>query len=245
MSNSPLVSCTRLSPNCTKPRNHRIDTITIHHMAGQLSAETCGAVFSDPKRKASANYGVGSDGRIGLYVDEGCRSWASSNPANDHRAVTIEVANCGRGPDWPVSDKVYAALIELVADICKRNGIKKLMWSPNKSDRVGHKNGCNMTVHQDFAATLCPGPYLLKKMPDIARDVNAKLGAEFEPYTVRVAQSGLAIRKGPGSGYAVAGIIKPGVYTIVEEADGPGANRWGKLKSGAGWIALDRVVKLQ
>lgn len=245
MSNSPLVTYTRLSPNCTKPRNHKIDTITIHHMAGTLSVETCGAVFSDPKRKASANYGVGFDGRIGLFVDEGCRSWASSDPANDHRAVTIEVANCGRGPDWPVSDKVYSALVELLADICKRNKIVKLVWSPNKSDRVGHKNGCNMTVHQDFMATLCPGPYLMKKMGDIARDVNAKLGAEFEPYTVRVAQTGLTIRKGPGSGYAGSGTIKPGVYTIVKEADGPGANRWGQLKSGAGWIALDRVMKLQ
>lgn len=244
MSNSQLVSYTKLSPNHSGKRTHAIDTITIHHMAGKLSAETCGAVFADPKRKASANYGVGFDGRIGLYVDEANRSWASSNPANDHRAVTIEVSNCSGAPSWPVGDKAYAALIELVADICKRNGIKKLVWSPDKSDRVGHKNGCNMTVHQDFMATACPGPYLLKKMPDIARDVNAKLGAEFEPYTVRVAQAGLAIRTGPGSGYAVAGTIKPGVYTIVEETDGPGANRWGKLKSGAGWIAVDGCKKL-
>lgn len=175
MANSPLVNCTKLSPMCSSPRNHRIDTITIHHMAGNLSAETCGQVFQT--RQASSNYGVDSNGRVGLYVDEGDRSWASANPANDHRAVTIEVANCGGGPDWPVSGAAYGKLIELAADICRRNGIAKLVWSGDKSDRVGHKNGCNMTVHQDFMATACPGPYLLERMPRIAAEVNAQLGA--------------------------------------------------------------------
>lgn len=174
MTNSPLVNYTKRSPMCNSPRNHRIDTITIHHMAGNLSAETCGQVFQT--RQASSNYGVDSNGRVGLYVDEGDRSWASANPANDHRAVTIEVANCGGAPDWPVSDAAYDKLIDLVADICRRNGIPRLVWSGDRADRVGHRNGCNMTVHRDFMATSCPGPYLLARMPQIAVDVNAKLG---------------------------------------------------------------------
>ena len=122
MSNSPLVSYTRLSPNHSGKRTHAIDTISIHCMAGNLSVETCGAVFAPTSRQASSNYGIGSDGRIALYVDEANRSWCTSSAANDHRAVTIEVANSGGAPDWPVSAKAYAALLDLVTDICKRNG---------------------------------------------------------------------------------------------------------------------------
>lgn len=132
MSNSSLICYTKLSPNCNKPRNHVLDTITIHHMAGNLSVEGCGEMFAKPSRQASSNYGIGSDGRIGLYVDEANRSWCSSSPENDHRAVTIEVANCGGEPDWPVSDKAYAALLDLVTDVCRRNGIKQLRYTGDK-----------------------------------------------------------------------------------------------------------------
>lgn len=239
MANSPLVCYTKLSPHHTKMSGRKIDTITIHHMAGNLTVETCGHVFQT--RQASSNYGIGSDGRIALYVDESNRSWASSSFANDKRAITIEVANCGGTPDWPVSDKAYAALIELLVDICKRRGIQKLVWIDSKADRVGHKNGCNMTVHQDFIATACPGPYLLKKMPQIAADVNARLSADqkkFEPYTVRVDVKNLGIFSRPGRQHKQTAIIPQGVYTIVEEQDG-----WGKLKSGAGWVELQFVAK--
>ena len=65
----------------------------------------------------------------------------------------------------------------------------------------------------------------------------------FKPYTVKVSVTELRIRSGPGTNYANKGVIKPGVYTIVEESNGPGAKRWGKLKSGAGWISLDYATK--
>lgn len=149
-------------------------------MAGNLSVESCGNVFASAARKASSNYGVGSDGRIGLYVAEKDRSWCSSNAANDHRAVTIEVANDG-GTDtgWHVSDQAMAALINLVTDICQRNHIQKLVWSTNKNNRMKHLNGCNMTVHRDFAAKACPGDYLYHKHPYIAEQVNKKLGSKY------------------------------------------------------------------
>jgi hypothetical protein len=177
MSNSPLVVYTKISPNKNCPRNHKIDTITIHHMAGNLSVEVCANVFqnTDPKKAASSNYGIGSDGRVGMYVEEKDRSWCSSSGDNDHRAITIEVADCTGAPEWRVSDKAYATLINLCVDICQRNGIAKLVWSDNKSDRVNHKNGCNMTIHSDFKSTDCPGAYLRGKMAQIAADVNAKL----------------------------------------------------------------------
>ncbi|MDE6642382.1 MAG: N-acetylmuramoyl-L-alanine amidase, partial [Acetatifactor sp.] len=176
--NSSLVNYTKISPNKSVPRNHAIDTITIHCMAGNLSVERCGNIFASTARKASSNYGIGSDGRIGMYVEEKDRSWCSSNSANDNRAVTIEVANDG-GADtgWHVSDKAMTSLINLITDICKRNHIAKLVWSTNKNDRVKHLNGCNMTVHRDFAAKACPGDYLYGKHSYIAEQVNKKASA--------------------------------------------------------------------
>ncbi|MCD7927361.1 MAG: N-acetylmuramoyl-L-alanine amidase [Oscillospiraceae bacterium] len=176
MSNSALVSYTKISPNKTSPRTHAIDTITIHHMAGNLSIENCCAAFAKSSRQASANYCIGSDGRIGLCVDEGDRSWCSSSRENDHRAITIEVANSKAAEPWPVSDEAYTSLLNLLVDICNRNGIEKLVWSDSKDDRVNHRNGCNMTVHRDFAATACPGTTLMGKMATIAAQVNARLG---------------------------------------------------------------------
>ena len=154
MSNSSLVSYTKISPNKTSPRNHVIDTISIHCMAGNLSVETCGKLFAKSSKQASSNYGIGTDGRIALYVDEKDRSWCTSSASNDNRAITIEVANNGGAPDWPVSDAAMASLIKLCADICKRNGIKELKWQANKN-LIGQVDKQNMTVHRWFAAKAC------------------------------------------------------------------------------------------
>lgn len=175
MSNSPLVSYTKISPNKSSPRNHKIDTVTIHCVVGQCSVETLGNVFAPTSRQASSNYGIGYDGRIGMYVEEKDRSWCSSNAANDNRAITIEVASDTKEP-YAVNAKAYAALIDLLVDICKRNGIKELVWSTNKADRVNHKNGCNMTVHRDYANKSCPGTYLYERHAQIASEVNKRLG---------------------------------------------------------------------
>ena len=169
MSNSKLVSYTKLSPNCNKPRKSKIDTITIHHMAGNFTVEECGAGFAKSSRQASANYGVGSDGRVALYVEEANRAWTSSNAANDHRAVTIEVANDGGAPDWHVSDAALASTVALCVDICKRNGITRLNYTGTPAG--------NLTMHRWFAATICPGPYLAGKFQYIADEVNRRLAA--------------------------------------------------------------------
>ena len=167
MSNSPLVDYTKISPNSSS-RTAKISKITIHHMAGNLSVESCGNVFQTTSRQASSNYGVGSDGRVGLYVDESRRAWTSSNRDNDNCAVTIEVANDGGAPDWHVSDKALAKTIDLCEDICRRNGIKKLNFT---GDRAG-----NLTMHKWYANTQCPGPYLESKFQYIADEVNKRLG---------------------------------------------------------------------
>lgn len=170
MSNSPLVNYTKISPNKNSPRTAKIDRITIHHMAGNLTVEACGDIFAKSSRGASSNYGVDSEGRIGMYVEEKDRSWCSSSPENDHRAITIEVANDGGAPSWHVSDKAIAAVIDLCVDICRRNGIPRLNYTGNKSG--------NLTEHNYFTATLCPGPYLKSKLPYIADEVNKRLKAD-------------------------------------------------------------------
>lgn len=186
MSNSPLVDYTKISPNKTVNRNHKIDTLTIHCVVGQASVETLGDIFSKSARQASSNYGIGYDGKIGMYVEEKDRSWCTSSPSNDHRAVTIEVASDSTEP-YAVNDKAYASLLNLVTDICKRNDIKKLVWSTNKTDRVNHKNGCNMTVHRDYANKSCPGTYLYNKHGEIAAEVNKRLtGEETKPTAEKI-----------------------------------------------------------
>ena len=177
MSNSSLVSYTKISPYKGSRNGHKIDTISIHCVVGQCGVEALGSVFQT--KEASANYGIGYDGRVGMYVEEKDRSWCTSSKANDERAVTIECASDAYQP-YAVNDKVYAALIELLVDICKRNGIKKLVWSTNKTDRVNHKNGCNMTVHRDYANKACPGDYLYNRHQAIADAVNKKLMEDDE-----------------------------------------------------------------
>ncbi len=171
MSNSSLVEYTQLSPHCNKPRRDKIRKITIHHVAGNASLQGLGLTFSGT-REVSANYGIDSNGRIGMYVEECNRAWTSSSPENDHQAITIEVANDGGDPDWHVSDAALEATIKLCVDICKRNGIQKLNFTGDKSG--------NLTMHKYFAATGCPGPYLSSKFPYIASEVNRRLGADTD-----------------------------------------------------------------
>ena len=180
MSNSSLVSHMNISPNKTSPRNHVIDTISIHCMAGNLTVEQCGKIFEKKDRKASSNYGIGTDGRVGMYVEEKDRSWCTSNSQNDNRAITIEVANDGGAETgWHISNKAYESLILLLIDICKRNGIRELKW---KGDRrlIGKVEEQNMTVHRWFAPKACPGDYLYNLHPAIVKTVNEQLGVKME-----------------------------------------------------------------
>lgn len=303
--NSKLVNYTRISPNRSVNRNHKIDTVSIHCVVGQCSVETLGSIFASTSKEASSNYGIGYDGRIGMYVEEKDRSWCTSSASNDNRAITIEVASDTYHP-YRVNDAAYKSLIKLLVDICKRNGIKKLVWSTNKSERMNHLNGCNMTVHCDYANKSCPGDYLYNLHGQIAKEVNAQLGYgsssttkktlyrvrktwkdvksqkgafndlsnakkcadqnkgysvfnengkavytskaanSTSSFKVQISISDLNIRKGPGTNYATTGrFTGKGVFTIVETKQGTGsAKGWGKLKSGAGWIALDFATKI-
>lgn len=250
MSNSKLASFFKQATHYSEGRIYNgkpvgIEKITIHHMAGVLTAEQCGSIFQG-SRQASAHYGIGKDGKIGQYVDEADTAWADGNWNSNCRSVTIETSNCMTGGEWPVSALVLNKLVELVADIAKRNNLGKLVA------------GKNLTWHQMYAATACPGPYLLGKMEYIAAEAN-KLNSEPAPepkpepkpetptegYLVKVKADVLNIRENAGTEYKITGQIKDhGTYTIVAEKDGTGASKWGKLKSGAGWISLDYVERV-
>jgi hypothetical protein len=324
--NSPLVSYTELSPNHSGQRTHAIDRITPHCVVGQLSVEELGNIFASKGRRASCNYGIGADGRVGMYVEEKNRSWCSSSSANDQRAITIECASDTSYP-YAFKDIVYNKLIELCVDICKRNGKTKLLWFDDNNKSLKYKPADNemvLTVHRWFANKSCPGEWMYQRMGDLAAKVTARLGdanttpditnnfpavpftvnvkindlnyrskpsmdgvvkgqtgkgvftivevkngwgklksgvgwiwlgnpqyctinnstPTFKPYKVKVSVKNLTIRKGPGTNYASNGFCSSGVYTIIKESNGEGATKWGKLKSGIGWISLDYAKRV-
>lgn len=310
--NSSLVSYTNLSPNKNSPRNHAIERITPHCVVGQLSAESICGCFNSKSREASCNYAIGYDGKIALCVDENDRSWCSSSPNNDNRAVTIECASDKSDP-YAMNDEVYDSLVNLCVDICRRNGKTTLLWFDDKQktfEYVPKSNEMVLSVHRWFANKSCPGNWLYARMDDLAAQVTKRLGStssapstpstgtmyrvrktwadsksqigdytnldnakamvdknpgytvfdesgkavytgkaaatpSFSSYKVRVTTDVLNIRKGAGTNYGTNGSIKDrGVHTIVAEASGTGANKWGKLKSGAGWISLDYTKKV-
>lgn len=253
MSNSKLVSMTKLSPNHSGKRTHKIDRITPHCFVGQVTVEQGLNCFLPVEKDASCNYVIGKDGKIGLCVDEGNRSWCSSSESNDQRAVTIETASDAFDP-YAITDAAWKALIKLCVDICKRNGKKKLLWFGDKNKTLNYSPKSDemiISVHRWFAAKSCPGDYIYSRLGTLAKEVTKQLtkAATVKPakkptvtkkhYLVKVATDALNIRRGPSTKYSVAGVIRDrGVYTIVETR-----GSWGKLKSGAGWISLDWVKK--
>lgn len=170
MADSKLATYTKISSHNSGKRTEPISKITIHHISGKMTAKQCADYFYSTDRSVSSNYTIGYDGSIAVSVHESDRAWTSSSRWNDQRAVTIEVSNDGGAPDWHVSDISMAALINLCADICKRNGIKKLYYD-------GTKNG-TLTRHCMFSDTDCPGPYLKAKTDYICSEVNRRINGE-------------------------------------------------------------------
>lgn len=223
--NSPMVSYTKLSPNHSGQRTHSIDRITPHCVVGQCSVETLGNIFLPASRQASSNYGIGVDGRVGMYVEERNRSWCSSSNENDQRAVTIECASDTTEP-YAFKDIVYRTLIKLCVDICKRNGKTKLLWLGDKTKTLNYTPKSNemvLTVHRWFAAKSCPGNWMYARMGDLASKVTAALGNEVKP--VEPTQPTSAIKAGDlvsitGSTYyggkSIPGWVKKLRWYVVE-----------------------------
>ena len=190
-SNSPLVSCTRLSPNHSGQRTHSIDRITPHCVVGQVTAESLGEIFASTSRQASCNYGIGRDGRVVLVVEEKNRSWCSSNAENDQRAVTIEVASDSTAP-YAFREEAYASLITLCTDICRRNGKKKLLWLGDRETTLAYVPAADemiLTVHRWFAQKSCPGDWMYARMGELAARVTAALGGNTPASTPKAARA--------------------------------------------------------
>lgn len=168
---SPLVDYVKISPNRTPWRNAKIDTITLHCVVGHTTVESLGAWFSSPACSGSSNYGIDDSGRYGCYVPEDQRSWCTSSKLNDNRAVTIEVASDTFHP-YKITDQAFEAIIPLVADICQRNKIKRLLWEADER-LIGQVDKQNMTVHRWFNNRPCPGDYIYNRYGEIAERVNS------------------------------------------------------------------------
>lgn len=180
MTNSKLATYTNLTTNCTKPRNHALDTLTPHVVVGQVTAKWIVDYFMDPALEASCNYGIGKDGDISLGVEEANRSWCTSSRENDHRAITVEIASDKTDP-YAITDKAYAALIDLFTDICQRHGKNKVVWKPDKDYMLNYNpapNEMRITVHRWFANKSCPGPYLYDRLTDVANEINKRLAGD-------------------------------------------------------------------
>lgn len=243
MTKSELATYAKnMSPSKTK-RTEKITKITIHHTACIASAQSIANAFALPRRCASANYIIGKDGEILCDVEEEYRAWTSGSSWNDQRAITIEVSNCSGAPDWAISDKCMKSLVELCADICRRYCIVPYF---------DNTKNASLTFHCMFQATECPGKYIKNNIKNIITMINNELCIEQKPvevikpqtpsagYKVKVTANCLNIRSGAGTNYKITGQIKDkGVYTIVEEK-----GKWGKLKSGAGWIYLSYTKKI-
>ena len=181
--NSKLVVHTKLSPNHSGQRTHSIDRISPHCVVGQVTAESLGNLFARASYQASSNYGIDKDGRVGLYVEEKNRSWCTSSSANDQRAVTIECASDTSSP-YRMNDVVYQTLVGLCADICRRNGKKKLLWFGDKNKTLNYSPASDemvITVHRWFANKSCPGDWLYSRLGDLAQKVTAELGDATAP----------------------------------------------------------------
>jgi len=252
---SSLVEIFRFGTAKFNTRTQPITKITPHYAAGVVGSANLLAWGYDPKCSASWNYGIGNDGVIHQMLEENKRAWTSSSAANDQQAITMEIGNSTGFPTWEIGEKALTSFVDLCVDICKRNpGIKQ----KNGKSGVYYDGTANasITFHKMFANTPCPGAFFESKIQGLCAEINKRLengGAvvvtppaatsptvtTFKPYTARVTASALNIRRGAGTDTPIVSVITDkGIYTIVEERNGVGASKWGKLKSGAGWIGL-------
>lgn len=280
MSQTKLPHITMLSPNYSKGRSLNgkavgIDTITIHCFVGQVSAKRGGECFASPSRGASCHYVVAYDGQICQCVLEENRSWCTggtytvngiTGSMNDQTAVTIEVA-CDAYAPYAVTSAAMKALIELCADICERNNIKRMIWKGDKT-LIGKPSKQNMTVHRWFAAKACPGDYLYNKMGYIATEANkiiekhekeaaaaAKKAAEEAalkakaaglnlktPYRVKTTKTGVRLFDKPGG--KVLKTYKKGSNLTVAKVKVYNGKLMGQGKKTGNWFYLTNTKEV-
>lgn len=187
---SSLATYEKISPN-KNLRNQNIRRLTPHCVAGNLTIEAILGLSSFQNGgNASTNYAIGTDGKIGLGVEEAYRAWTSSSSTNDHQSITAEISNNGPAPDWRMSDVAINSWINLAVDICKFYGYKKIAYHPKPANITINQvetwiktwdpgeDTMLITLHQWFAAKACPGPYLIRQLPWITKEINRRLSGQ-------------------------------------------------------------------
>lgn len=251
MSNNSLVKYKKLSPNYSGKRTKSIDRITPHCYVGQCSVEQAGTLFSKKSKKASCNYVIDKNGKVGLICEEDNRSWCTSSAENDQRAVTIECASSIKSP-YQMNDSVYNKLIELCVDICVRNEKQRLLWIDDKNKALSYRlkeNEMILTVHRWFANKSCPGDWLYNRLDDLVEEVNKKIRSEssesnldsindkLEEFggfvtVVYKGKDGLNVHNKPSwSKDSIEKVVYGGVYTVIGRILVDGVYMY-KLKSG-------------
>ena len=242
MIKSKLATYTNIANNYGGRRLYPVTKISIHHMAGKMTARQCADYFARTDRIASSNYTIGWDGSIALSVPEEYRAYTTSSSWCDERAITIEVSNeDNNGGDWKITDKAYNALLDLVTDICRRYGIKDCSYT-------GDKDGV-LQKHEWFAWTNCPGKYLGSKFPEISRIVNQRLKGNLKKRNVDLTNSkglyqiknGTNVRLNPSINSDIKRVTKNGEIVSVTEIK----NGWAKIAKKNEWFWLDLSTQIK
>lgn len=237
---------TGVDPNIMNANSDRvkIDRIVIHHNAGTNDENARRTWYVSTGIGTSAHYQVTPD-KIWGCVGENFVAYHAGDYGMNQRSIGIEHLNSTGAPSWQIAEGTYHNSAQLIVDICQRYGIPI-----DRQHIIGHR---------EVFATQCPGGIDLDKLIRLAKEyasgvvVSKTENTTQKPaisktettgsFKVRVSVTDLNIRKEPSLKAKTKGKVKPGVYTITEikSADG---YEWGKLKSGAGWIALKYAKRL-
>ena len=287
---SSLATFEFISPNKGIPRNRTIRRLSPHCVAGNLSVEsTLKLAAFQAGGSASTNYAIDSTGRSGLGVEETNRAWTTSSAANDNEAITFEIANNGGAPDWRMSDAAINTFLDQAVETCKYYGYKSVAYQEKPSNvTIGTDateawiktwapdSSMIITLHNWYKNKACPGPYFMRQLPWLVREMNKRLQdpnwtpekfigegavkpdtspqtpAKTPPsneggvsYFIRINTTSLNVRKGPGTNYEVVKTLinDKNIYTIIEEANAPDGSKWGRFKSGIGWVSLKYTAR--
>lgn len=162
-------------------QGNTVSEIVIHH-AASTSFDSIGQVFARPGREASAHYAVGRNNNVDLMVDEGNIAWHCANWYHNSRSIGIENVNSSGAPNWDVAQETFNTLVELCADIVRRNpGIGRLQVGKNL---FGHKD-----VADKNRPTACP-VQLHGRLQELADRVNAMVSGQPAPSTPAPAPGG-------------------------------------------------------
>lgn len=167
---------TNVTPNKSSRNGQAVDRLTIHCMAGHMTAKACTDYFAKSSTQASANYCIGSDGEVAISCPPEFRSWCSSNGDNDRRAITIEVSSDNKHP-YIFDSKALDTLMEFVPNVMKMYNKSKLVYIADKDKALAYQpkqDEMLLTFHRWFKNKACPGDWWMSMQDAFVNDINKK-----------------------------------------------------------------------